>query len=397
MNQLHTKDEQRFIDMATRLAGEFASRAARYDEEEAFPNENYASLRESGYTIMGIPEELGGLGANMLQRVKAQETLAQGCGATALAINMHFNAVGLLVDLWHRFKNPEVEDKLRQIAKGRLICGGSASEPDNAVPVMRPRTTAQRASGGWVVNGRKIFGTQSIALDLYFSEATWVDGPKGETILTFIIPPRDSPGLTFKDDWHTMGMRATASRSTEMKDVLVPESAVMLQRPAFTRGGITDLFLRATFTIGAPYIGIAVAARNFVVDFMRERPRYPLKRPMSHLPSVFNKVGEMDMLIEGARAAMWKSAAELELDEPVNWAYKSAAARMIAIENSTRVVDLALRAVGGQSYFKRLPLERYYRDIRAGLFHPPDSDETLELLGRNAFGIPLTEEDTTWA
>ena len=189
MNQLHTKDEQHFVDMAAQLAGEFASRAARYDEEEAFPHENYASLRESGYTIMGIPKELGGLGATMLQRIKAQETLAQGCGATALAINMHFNALGLLVDLWHRFKNPQVEDKLRQIAKGRLICGGSASEPDNAVPVMRPRTTAQRANGGWVVNGRKIFGTQSIALDLYFSEATWVDGPKGETILTFIIPP----------------------------------------------------------------------------------------------------------------------------------------------------------------------------------------------------------------
>ncbi len=369
MNQLHTKDEQHFVDMAAQLAGEFVSRAARYDEEEAFPHENYASLRESGYTIMGIPKELGGLGATMLQRIKAQETLAEGCGATALAINMHFNALGLLVDLWHRFKNPQVEEKLRQIAKGRLICGGSASEPDNAVPVMRPRTTAQRANGGWVVNGRKIFGTQSIAL----------------------------AGLTFKDDWHTMGMRATASRSTEMKDVFVPESAVMLQRAAFTRGGITDLFLRATFTIGAPYIGIAVAARNFVVDFMRERPRYPLKRPMSHLPSVFNKVGEMDMLIEGARAVMWKSAAELEVDEPVNWAYKSAAARMIAIENSARVVDLALRAVGGQSYFKRLPLERYYRDIRAGLFHPPDSDETLELLGRSAFGIALTEEDTTWA
>ena len=204
------------------------------------------------------------------------------------------------------------------------------------------------------------------------------------------------PGLTFKDDWHTMGMRATASRSTELKEVFVPESAVMLERAAFTRGGITDLFLRATFTIGAPYIGIAVAARNFVVDFMRERPRFPLKRPMSHLPSVYNKVGEMDMLIEGARAVMWKSAAELEADEPVSWAYKSAAARMIAIENSARVVDLALRAVGGASYFRRLPLERYYRDVRAGLFHPPDSDETLELLGRSAFGIPLTEEDATW-
>ncbi|MBI3304597.1 MAG: acyl-CoA dehydrogenase family protein [Deltaproteobacteria bacterium] len=63
MNQFHTEREQRFIDLAATLADEFAQRAARYDEEEAFPYENYARLRESGYTIMTIPEELGGLGA----------------------------------------------------------------------------------------------------------------------------------------------------------------------------------------------------------------------------------------------------------------------------------------------------------------------------------------------
>jgi alkylation response protein AidB-like acyl-CoA dehydrogenase len=397
MNQLHTEREQRFIDLAATLADEFAQRAARYDEEASFPHENYARLRESGYTIMTIPEELGGLGATMLQRIKAQERLAQGCGATSLAINMHFNAIGLLIDFWRKFKDPKIEAKLRQVAAGRLICGGSASEPDNAIPVLRPRTTAQRADGGWLVTGRKIFGTQSIALDLFFSEATWADGPQGETIVTFVIPPRDTPGLVFKDDWHTMGMRATASRSTELKDAFVPESAVMLQRPAFTRGGITDLFLRAPFTIGAPYIGIAVAARNFVVDFMRERPRFPLKKPMSHMPSVYNKVGEMDILIETARAVTWKAAAEVELDEPHSWARKSVAARMVAMENSVRVVDLALRAVGGQSYFKRLPLERYFRDVRAGLFHPLDSDETLEILGKSAFGIPMMDDDAIWA
>jgi alkylation response protein AidB-like acyl-CoA dehydrogenase len=397
MNQLHTEREQHFIDLAATLADEFAQRAARYDEEEAFPYENYARLRESGYSIMTIPEELGGLGASMLQRNKAQERLAQGCGATALAINMHFNAIGLLTDFWRKFKDPKIEAKLRQIAAGRLICGGSASEPDNAVPVLRPRTTAQRADGGWLVTGRKIFGTQSIALDQFFSEATWADNPQGESIITFIVPPRDTPGLVFKDDWHTMGMRATASRSTELKDAFVPESAVMLQRPTFTRGGITDLFLRAPFTIGAPYIGIAVAARNFVVDFMRERPRFPLKKPMSHMPSVYNKVGEMDVLIETARAVTWKAAAEAEIEEPHSWARKSVAARMVAIENSVRVVDLALRAVGGQSYFKRLPLERYFRDVRAGLFHPLDSDETLELLGKSAFGIPVMDDDAIWA
>src|SRR5919109_508683 len=224
MHQCHTEREQRFIDVAARLADDFAQRAAQHDEEESFPYENYARLRESGYTLLTIPEELGGLGASMLQRIKAQERLAQGCGATALAINMHLNVLGMAIDTWRRFKTPHVENLLRKIVGGRLIVGGSGSEPDNAASFLRPRATAQRVDGGWVVNGRKIFGTQSIALDLFFAEATWADGPEGETILTFFIPPRDTPGLTFKDDWHTMGMRATASRGSELKDAFVPES-----------------------------------------------------------------------------------------------------------------------------------------------------------------------------
>ena len=113
--------------------------------------------------------------------------------------------------------------------------------------------------------------------------------------------------------------------------------------------------------------------------------------PMSHLPSVYNKVGEMDMLIEGARAAMYKAAGEVDSDHPASWSRRAVAARMIAIENSVKVVDLALRAVGGSSYFKRLPLERLFRDVRAGLYHPFDSDESLEFLGKSAFGLPMME------
>ncbi|MBI3735535.1 acyl-CoA/acyl-ACP dehydrogenase [Candidatus Sumerlaeota bacterium] len=162
MIQINTEREQRFIDMAATLADDFAQRAARHDEEASFPHENYARLRESGYTNLTIPEKFGGLGASMLERLKTQERLAMGCGPTALAINMHFNILG--------------------------------------------------------------------ALDLFFAEATWEDAPQGETIISFFISPRDTPGLAFKDDWNTMGMRATESRSSEFKDAFVPEASVVLQR-----------------------------------------------------------------------------------------------------------------------------------------------------------------------
>jgi alkylation response protein AidB-like acyl-CoA dehydrogenase len=410
MNQLHTEREQRFIDLAAGLADDFAKRAAQHDEDESFPFENYEQMRECGYTNLIIPEEFGGLGASLLERVKAQERLAQGDGATALAINMHFNVLGLLIDLHQRANRPHVTrprdelprvvvetaniaEKLERIGRERLICGGSGSEPDNAVINLRPRTEARRVDGGFLVNGRKIFGTQSIRLDYFFAEATWPDAPERPTIITFFVEPKKTPGLIFKDDWHTMGMRSTASCGSELKDAFVPDSSIILRRAVSNSAMITRVFAKAPFSIGAPYIGIAVATRDFVVDFMRDRPRYPLKKPMSHLPAVFNKVGEMDMLIEGARAAMWKAAAEVEHDEPGNWSRKAIAACMIARENSVRVVDLALRAVGGSSYFKQLPLERFYRDVRAGLFHPFDSDESIEFLGRSAFGLPMVDSD----
>ena len=391
MNQLNTEREQRFIDLAATLADEFAPRAAKHDEEGSFPYENYARLKETGYTVLTIPEKLGGFGASLLERIKAQERLARGCGATALAINMHFNTVGLLIDLYRKFQAPNVERMLRRIASDRLICGGSGSEPDNAVINLRPRTTATRVEGGWIVNGRKIFSTQSIALDLFFAEAISEDAPQGPTIITFFIPPRETPGLTFKDDWNVMGMRATASNSSELKDARVPDEYIVLTRPVSRSGRVTKVFAKAPFTIGAPYIGIAAAARDFTVEFMKDRRRFPLKHPMSHLPAVYNKVGEMDLLLEGARAAMWKAAGEVDSDDPRSWSRKAVAARMIAVENSVRVVDLALRAVGGSSYFKRLPLERLFRDVRAGLYHPFDSDESIEFLGKSAFGIPLIE------
>ena len=99
----------------------------------------------------------------------------------------------------------------------------------------------------------------------------WEDAPEGPTIITFFIPPRDTPGLVFKDDWHMMGMRSTASRSSELKDAFVPELEWCRAACRTERAG-HQVFAKAPFSIGAPYIGIALAARNFVVDFMRDRP-----------------------------------------------------------------------------------------------------------------------------
>ena len=124
MQQHHSADEQNWIDVAGRMADDFAQRAAQHDEERSFPYENYVELRKTGYSIMTIPTELGGGGASLLERIKAQERLAQGCGPTALAINMHFNILGVVTDAWRITKDTRAKALLRQIAENRWIVGG---------------------------------------------------------------------------------------------------------------------------------------------------------------------------------------------------------------------------------------------------------------------------------
>ena len=99
MAQQLTPSQQQWHDLAAAHADDFATRADMYDREGRFPFENYAAMKESGYTAMPIPADLGGGGASLLDICIAQNRLAQGCGATALAVNMHFGLPFVMTDL----------------------------------------------------------------------------------------------------------------------------------------------------------------------------------------------------------------------------------------------------------------------------------------------------------
>ena len=222
MNQHNTEREQRFIDLAAELADDFAGRAAQHDEEASFPYENYARLRETGYTHPDHSRGTGRAGREPAGAHQGAGASGPGRGATALAINMHFNTMGLLIDLYHSSKLANVEAKLRKIAAERLICGGSGSEPDNAIYSSAP--AHHRAPRGRRIHRERAqdFRHPERRDRLSFSpRRSGRMRPQGPTILTFFIQPTDTPGLAFKDDWNVMGMRATASRSSELKDAFV--------------------------------------------------------------------------------------------------------------------------------------------------------------------------------
>ena len=66
-------------------------------------------------------------------------------------------------------------------------------------------------------------------------------------------------------------------------------------------------------------------------------------------------------------------------------------AKRCVVTEAIEVVDLAMEAVGGSAYFKRSPLERAYRDVRGGTFHPFTPEKTLQYAGRIALGQPVDQ------
>src|SRR5262249_53454506 len=159
-------------------------------------------MREAGYLGLSVPAELGGMGASLLEMCMAQERLAGGCAATALAVTMHISPVGQLATLWEAGIRPDLEEFLRDAAAGRIVYASMTAEPGYSI-LTDSATIATKVDGGFSVTGKKIFGTGS-AICTHFSSMAKYEDPERGPLLMFFKIPRDSAGLHFKQTWDTL-------------------------------------------------------------------------------------------------------------------------------------------------------------------------------------------------
>jgi alkylation response protein AidB-like acyl-CoA dehydrogenase len=134
------------------------------------------------------------------------------------------------------------------------------------------------------------------------------------------------------------------------------------------------------------YLGAAVAARNAVIKYALERTPTALGQPIATLPKIQRQIGEIDLALQAARALLFEVAGQWTGEEENRRKLypRVVAAKVQVIEAANDVTDQALRIAGGLSITKALPLERYFRDVRAGPMQPPAGDMALEMIGRHA-------------
>ena len=383
-----TPRQRELVELAGRLADMFAERAAEHDRNASFPFDNYEDMREAGYLGLTVPEELGGRGASLLELILAQERLAMGDGSTALAVNMHVSPIGQLASLWRSTGDERLAEVLRRAADGTLVYASMSAEPGDPI-LLTSSTVATKVDGGYRVTGKKIFGTESSVCTEFSTRARYDDPERGPQVVFFRLP-RDVEGMTVKHTWDTMGMRGTQSNDFTLEDVFVPDDAVFHSYP---EGHFDAVMLKTVWgwampTFGAVYLGIGAGALAFAREQVLARGRQD-DAQVQHL------FAEMEVLLETARAVLYRHADEMEsgalyTDLPVqDGLARAVLAKYVTTNNAVAIVDRALHAVGGAGYYRRFPLERMYRDVRAGPIMPYNNLEAHDLFGKTSLGVEI--------
>ena len=383
----YTERQARFVALADELAARIAPRAAGYDRENRFAFEDFEDLKRSGYLALTVPEANGGMGANLGEFVRAQGRLAIGNGATALGSTMTLSTLGREAQ-FHAWPKGIRERVFTAAAREGATVNSIATEPELGSPSRggRPNTTATEVEGGWLLNGRKTWGSLSPILDFFLVFA----GVTGDDRTGDFLVTKGAKGLSIIETWDSLGMRATGSHDVLLEDVFVPDADVVRIGGSRKNAdpGASDHRAWGSLAVSATYLGVAEAARNVAVQYAKDRVPTSLGKPLATLPTIQSRVAEMDIALLTGRTLVWAAADEWDMsrDGRPGFPGRVAAAKMVASNNAVDVVDKAMRIVGGSSLFKELPLERYYRDVRAGLHNPPMDDVTLTTIGKGAFG-----------
>jgi alkylation response protein AidB-like acyl-CoA dehydrogenase len=208
---------------------------------------------------------------------------------------------------------------------------------------------------------------------------------------------RGTEGVTIKDTWDVLGMRATRSDDTILDGAFVPDRYIARVVPAGFAGAdafVLGIFAWAECTFASIYTAIAERALELTVAAAEKRTSVALGgRSMKYHPEIQHEVAEMTLALEGSIPHVERTAQDWStgVDHGGLWPMKLVSTKHHAVEAAKRVVDIAMDVSGGSGMFKSQELERLYRDVRCGGFHPANSALVHELVGKTMLGV-LGEE-----
>lgn len=358
MNFELTKEQLMIRDMVRDFAEKEVKPYAReLDETHFFRLETFQKMGKLGLMGIPFPEKYGGSGGDTISYVIAVEEIGKACGGTGLS---YAAAVSLGASPIYNFGTEEQKQEwLVPMAQGKALGSFGLTEPNAGSDAGGTRTKAVLDGDEYVINGEKCWITNASYARQVIITAVTGEREDGKKIITALIVPTDTPGMTITSDYQKMGVRASNTSQIVLENVRVPKENV-LGDPQRGFSQFLNTLDGGRISIAALSVGIAQAAFEKALAYAKERVQFG--RSISKFQAIQFKLADMAMEIELARNMVYKAAWLKDNKKP--FSKEAAYAKLFASEMGFRVCNQAIQIHGGYGYMAEYDVERHLRDIK---------------------------------
>jgi alkylation response protein AidB-like acyl-CoA dehydrogenase len=272
-------------------------------------------------------------------------------------------AVALGVMPMYRYGTPEQKRRwLPGLCAGEILGAFGLTEPGGGSDVAGAmRTTARLEDGEWVINGSKVFITNSGTDITGYVGVAAVTGTRedGKPEISTILVPSGTPGLTVSKKYSKVGWSASDTRELSFSDCRVPADSLLGER-----GRGYAQFLRTLdegrVAIAALSVGLAQGCVDESVRYAREREAFG--QPIGQFQAIQFKIADMEARASVARLAYYHAAAKMLAGEPFK--KEAAIAKLTASDAAMDNARDATQVFGGYGFMNEYPVGRFYRDAK---------------------------------
>lgn len=376
---------QQHLTAASEITKAILSRyASEVDAKARFPAEGVSALQKARLTGLCIDATLGGLGQGPRTFAGVAEELATACGSTAMVFVMHVSAQQAIASSKTLASRDAV---LRDIAQGKHLTTLAFSERGSRSHFWAPTSKLAEKDGGFVTQAQKSWVTSAREADSYVSSA---QKPNAASPLesTIYLLRKDQAGVRVNGTFDGLGLRGNDSAPVTLEDVKVSKDDLISGL-----GAGADTMLQVVlpwFSIGTAAMahGLCRAAIAATAAHLSGSKLEHTGQNLRDLPNLRMRLAEMSVRTEQSRALLGYTLGEMEKPNEMTPLFVLQS-RLAALQCAVDVTDLAMKACGGAAFSKHLPIERLFRDARAGWVMAPTADHLQDFIGKALTGLPL--------
>lgn len=331
--------------------------AAYNDENEKFDVDLTMKMADMGFLGICAPKEYGGQGLDTLSYIIVVEELSRVDGSTAATIAAD-NSLGISPIKEYGTKEQK-EKYLPRLCKSHLW-GFGLTEETAGCDSRGTKSTARLEGDKWIVNGSKIFITNSATPITLGSTIQVISGEKdGKPEFTTFLIENGTPGFTYEPMNRKMMWRASNTGRLTFNEVQLPKENI-LGAPGQGSHIMLATLDGGRLSIAAMALGCAQGAYEMALAYSKKREQFG--KPVSKFQAVSFKLADMAMKIEAARCLLYKACRMKDMGMP--FGKEAAMAKLYCSEVAAEVCDNAVQVMGGHGLLKDFDMERFYRDQR---------------------------------